>query len=118
MHNQNVRRRKVNSLQAVFISLAAGTAGLAGPAFATHAFNTDTPYASRGACEAATAKFDNEDREWLGAAFPELDLSDGEVRSMLQRAWTCEQTPDGAWYITDHRIEVLDSDWWQRRLPE
>ena len=95
-------------------SLTAGTVLIASPAFADHAFNTDTPYASRGACEAANADFDNGDREWLSEA---AGLSDGEIRSMLKRAWTCELGSDGQYYITDHRIEVLGSEWWQRRLP-
>ena len=95
------------------VSLAAGTVLIASPAFADHVFNTDTPYASRGACEAATAGFDNGDREWLSEA---AGLSDGEIRSMLQRAWTCEPGSDGNYYITDHRIEVLGGDWWERRI--
>lgn len=96
----------------LIIAAAAGTLALAGPAYADHVFD-DTPYPSRGACEAANAALDNIDREWLSEA---AGLTDGEVRSMLQRAWTCERAEDGQWYITDHRIEVLGSDWWQRRL--
>jgi hypothetical protein len=101
------------TLAPVLLALAAGT--IASPAFADHAFNTDTPYVSRGACEAADADFDNGDREWLSEA---AGLSDGAIRSMLQRAWQCELGSDGQWYITDHRFEVLSSDWWLRRLPE
>ena len=97
----------------LLFSLTAAAMAIPRPAFADHAFNTDIPYASRGACEAANADFDNGDREWLSAA---SGLSDGEIRSMLQRAWRCEPGSDGQWYITDHRIEVLSSDWWQRRV--
>ena len=98
-----------------FLVLAtAGTLAFGSPAYADHAFNTDIPYPSRGECEAANADFDNGDREWLSEA---VGLSDGEIRSMLKRAWRCEVASDGQWYITDHRIEVLSSEWWQRRLP-
>ena len=110
-----LRRKYVdNRLIVLLASLAAGTIVFASPALADHAFNTETPYVSRGACEAANADFDNGDREWLSEA---AGLSDGEIRSMLKRAWTCELGPDGQFYITDHRIEVLGSEWWQRRLP-
>jgi hypothetical protein len=45
------------------------------------------------------------------------EQSKGEVRSFLNRAFTCEQSgSDGQWYITDHRQEVLDSEWMQRRM--
>jgi hypothetical protein len=110
------RHKTIDNLKTgILVSLAAGTVFAASPAFADHAFNLDTPYASRGACEAANADFDNGDREWLSEA---AGLSDGEIRSMLKRAWRCELSPDGQWYITDHRIEVLGSDWWLRRLPQ
>ncbi len=103
-----------SNLRKLLIALAAGTAVVASPASADHVFDTDTPYTNRGACEAANAELDNGDREWLSEA---TGLSDGEIRSMLKRAWRCELRPDGQWYITDHRVEVLSSDWWQRRLP-
>lgn len=103
------------SMSKLLILVAAGFVIVGSPAYADHAFNTDTPYSSRGACEAANADFDNGDREWLSEA---AGLSDGEIRSMLQRAWRCELAGDGQWYITDHRIEVLGSDWWLRRLPQ
>jgi hypothetical protein len=109
------RRKTVDNLKTrLLVPLAAGAVFTTSPALADHVFHQDTPYPSRGACEAANADLDNEDREWLSEA---AGLSDGEVRSMLQRAWRCERAADGQWYITDHRIEVLGSDWWQRRLP-
>lgn len=41
----------------------------------------------------------------------------GELRSFLNRAFTCELNEgDGQWYIKDHRLEVLGSEWFQRRL--
>ena len=106
---------RMNSLNAGLLFLGAAVVAIPSPALADHAFNLDTPYSNRGSCESANAEFDNGDREWLSEA---AGLSDGEIRSMLQRAWRCERASDGQWYITDHRIEVLSSDWWLRRLPE
>jgi hypothetical protein len=114
MRIQNSRKFADNLMKLLLALGVGGTALVASPALADHAFNTDTPYASRGACEAANANFDNGDREWLSEV---AGLSDGEIRSMLKRAWTCELGSDGKFYIVDHRIEVLGSEWWQRRLP-
>src|SRR5262245_59364683 len=97
----------------LLIPLAVGTVAIGSPALADHVFNTEIPFGSRGACEAEAAELDNGDREWLSEA---SGLSDGEIRSMLQRAWTCERGSDEQWYITDHRFEVLGSEWWLRRL--
>lgn len=113
MRPENSRNCADNLMKRLVLAVA-GTALIASPALADHAFNTDTPYLSRGACESANADFDNGDREWLSEA---AGLSDGEIRSMLKRAWRCELGSDGNFYITDHRIEVLGSEWWQRRLP-
>ncbi len=84
------------------------------PASATHVQYLDTPFPTRGACEAQRASLSNDD-DFLLYAFPELFSSEGEVRSFLNRAFKCEQRGSD-WYITDHRSEVIDSDWFQRRL--
>jgi hypothetical protein len=78
------------------------------------AHETDAAYATRGACEAASAEMSNSDRYWLADTFPNVFSSDGEVMSFLARAWTCDRN-DGQYYITDHRAEVLGSEWFQRR---
>ncbi|MFL6762458.1 MAG: hypothetical protein ACJ8FN_07095 [Sphingomicrobium sp.] len=86
-------------------------------AVAHHAENLDVPFPTRGGCEAENSALSNEDG-WLLDAFPSLFSSEGEVRSFLNRAFTCERNQsDGNFYITDHRVEVLGSDWFQRRLP-
>ena len=92
---------------------AVGAFVAATPAAANHAFHLNDPFASRGACEAETSALSNDD-DWLLTAFPQLFSSEGEVRSFLNRAFKCEQRGD-EWYITDHRSEVLGSDWFQRR---
>lgn len=85
------------------------------PAAANHIFHTNDPFASRGACEAERAALSNED-DFLLDAFPDLFSSAGEVRSFLNRAFTCELNDSGSnWYIRDHRSEVLQSEWFQRR---
>jgi len=113
MRIQNISRGKVGNLRKLLMAIGAGTIGLAGPAFADHIFYIDIPFDSRGECEAQTAELDNGDREWLSEA---NGLSDGEIRSMLKRAWTCEIGADGQWYIIDHRVEILSGEWWQRRI--
>lgn len=96
--------------------LGLGALLVASPAAANHIFNLDTPFASRGECEAETASLDNEDADSLVDRFPGLFSTTGEARSFIGRAFTCELNDgDGQWYITDHRQQVLDSDWFQRR---
>jgi len=98
--------------------ICAALAALVGSsaAVASHVDYTDTPFPSRGACEARTADLSSDDREFLQIAFPDLFSSDGEVESFLTRAFSCELNPsDGQWYITNHIEEVLGSDWFQRR---
>jgi len=95
--------------------IAVAAVAMASPAAADHVFHLDIPFASRGACEAERNSLSNDD-DFLLDAFPDVFSSAGEVRSFLSRAFTCEVRPDGQWYITDHRVEVLDSDWFQRRL--
>ena len=95
-------------------ALAVGTLVVVSPAAAYHIRYLDTPFPSRGACETQRASLSNDD-DFLLDAFPQLFSSEGEVRSFLNRAFTCEQRGSD-WYITDHRSEVIDSDWFQRRL--
>ena len=97
------------------ILMLAGTLVIAGPAVAHHAEHLNDPFATRGACEAERSGLSNDD-DWLIDAFPDLFSSAGEVRSFLNRAFTCElNSSDGNFYITDHRVEVLNSDWFARR---
>ena len=85
------------------------------PASANHLVNLGTPYASRGQCEAEVAHFNGDDAEMIMERFPELFDSLGDVMSMFTRAFPCTQGPDGAWYIEDHRYEVIATDWFQRK---
>ena len=88
---------------------------LAAPAAAAHLDNLDTPYPTRGACESAVAGFNSDVREQLLDQFPTFFSNEGEVSSFLTRAFPCELEGDGNWYIQDHRLEVLTSDWYQHR---
>lgn len=87
----------------------------ASPATANHIF-TPTPFASYGECQSADARLSNEDAERQLPLRPDLFSSLGEARSFMTRAFTCEYDPDDdSWYRTDHRREVIASDWFQRR---
>ena len=100
------------------ISLLAGMAVLvvSTNAPAHHLDNLDTPYPSRGACEAAVADFNSDDRDMLLERFPNFFSSNGEVASFLTRAFPCEQSDaDGQWYIQNRLAETLSSDWYLRR---
>lgn len=80
------------------------------------AHNTQTAYTTRGACEAANASMSNDERDWLVETFPQFFDTPGEASSFLARAWTCDRNAsDGQSYITDHRLEVLGSKWFQQR---
>ena len=83
-----------------------------GTAAAAH--DTETPYASRGACEAASAATSKDEQDFL-LGFPEFFSTTGEVASFLTRAWTCDRAGDGQYYIVDHVEEVLNSDWFAQR---
>ena len=97
-------------------TLALVALAIANPAAANHIFNPG-PYESRGDCEAESAALSNDDRDQLLERFPQLFSSEGEVASFLSRAFTCDLNPDdGKWYITDRRQDVINSDWFQRRL--
>lgn len=98
------------------ITAAVGLAFLSTPALADHVYNLDEPHASRGACEARMAELAKHDRKWLAASFPHLFSGVGDSSSFLTRAFECGyDDEDGAWYIGDHRMEVMQSDWWTRR---
>jgi hypothetical protein len=98
------------------LSIAFGALLIATPALAGQLDNLDTPYASRGECESANAGFSNEVRDSLLQDFPNFFDSEGDVASFLTRAFTCELSEsDGQWYIHDHRFDVINSDWYQRR---
>lgn len=101
------------------IMLLAGIAALAGaaPASAQHLDNLDTPYPTRGACESAMASFNDDVRDMLVVQFPFLFGTEGEAASFITKAFTCDPSADGSHYsITDRRLEVITSDWFQRRL--
>ena len=96
--------------------LAASALVLAAPAGANHIF-TPTPFASYGECESENARLSNDDAENQLALRPDRFSSLGEARSFMTRAFSCEYDPeDDAWYLPDHRREVLNSDWFLRRL--
>jgi hypothetical protein len=83
---------------------------------AAAAHDTNTPFPSRGACEAASASMSNDEKDWLVATFPEFFDTTGEAASFLTRAWTCDRNgSDGQYYITDHIEQVLGSQWFQQR---
>ena len=94
--------------------LAVGALMVGSPAAAHHIEYLNTPFASQGQCEAQRASLSNE-VDFLLDDFPQLFSSEGEVRSFLNRAFSCELRSD-EWYITDHRSEVIASEWFQRRL--
>ena len=103
-------------MRKLLIMAIVGTMGTASPVFAHHAEHLDIPYDSRGECEAVIATLRNDDREFLMQIGPQYFSTAGDVNSFLSRAFSCELSDlDGAWYITDHRLEVLDSDWFLRR---
>lgn len=95
------------------IALAATLA--ASPAAANHIF-TPTAFPTRGECESENARLSNDDAERQFPLRPDLFSSLGEARSFLTRAFTCEyDAQDDAWYLTDHRRDVIASEWFQRR---
>lgn len=103
-------------MKAVLVALGVAMAFAAAPAAANHVFNLDTPYASRGACESAMADYSKTDRKTLPERFPNFFSGVGDSSSFLTRAFSCELNPsDGQYYISDHRLEVLQSDWFNRR---
>lgn len=77
--------------------------------------DTETAYATRGACESASAAMSNAEQDWLVETFPDLFDTPGEASSFLTRAWTCDRGDDGAYRITDHIEEILGSRWFDQR---
>ncbi len=103
-------------MRSITAALAMGTLALAMPAMAHHIDNLDTPYASRGACQSAVAELSAEDREMLLERFPNFFSRNGDVASFLNRAFTCDYNPgEQAWFITDRRVEILNSEWFLRK---
>jgi hypothetical protein len=97
-------------------TLAVGALMVAAPATAHHLDYLDVPFAIRGDCEVQLQQLSNDD-DFLLDQFPQFFSTPGEVRSFLNRAFKCELNgADGQWYIVDHRLEVLQSEWLQRRL--
>lgn len=98
------------------LALALSAAAIGTPALAGHLNNLDTPYHSRGACEAAVARLSAEDRSVLLERFPNFFHRNGDVASFLTRAFTCNyDSVEDAWFITDRRGEVLSSEWFLRK---
>jgi len=94
-------------------------AGMAvgGPASASRTVHPG-PYSSRGDCEAHSAALGNDDRESLLDRFPQFFSTTSEVSAFLTRAFRCERAAaDRQWYIRDHRLDVINSEWFQRRAP-
>jgi len=80
------------------------------------AHDTTTPFSSRGACESASARMSNAEKDWLVATFPDLFDTTGEAASFLTKAWTCDlNASDGNYYITDHIEQILGSRWFEQR---
>jgi len=103
-------------MKSVSILAAVAAATIASPGVAHHADHLGIPYPTRGACEAESAQLRNGDREFLLDLAPQYFQTVGDVNSFLSRAFTCDlDNADGQWYFTDHRVEVLDSDWFLRR---
>lgn len=98
----------------IAVALIAATAST--PALANHIGNLDTPFPSRGGCEAFVAQQSAEDRGMLLNQFPNFFQRGGDVASFLTRAFTCDyDANEGAWFITDRRIEILNSEWFLRK---
>ena len=96
------------------IGLATAVLVISGSAAANHYLNPG-PYASRGDCEVEKQEQSNADMNSLLERFPNLFSSRGEVRSFLNRAFTCESADGVQWYLVDHRPEILGSEWFLRR---
>ena len=99
------------TMVAALALIAAGS-----PAMAGNLDNLDTPYPTRGACENSVTRANGEVREGLLDTFPQFFNRMGDVASFLTRAFTCDyDSVVDAWFIRDHRGEVLFSDWYQRK---
>ena len=96
------------------VILALGLLMAATPAAANHIF-TPSAFATYGECESENARLSNDDAERQFPLRPDHFSSMGEARSFMTRAFSCEYDPDDdSWYLTDHRLEVINSEWFQR----
>jgi hypothetical protein len=104
-------------MKKLIIAAVLSTQFVATPAPAHHVDHLGIPYDSRGECEAESARLRNDDREFLMEVIaPDIFVTPGDVNAFLSRAFSCDLNEgDGQWYIGDHRVEVLDSEWFQRR---
>lgn len=103
-------------MKSIRIAILVGSLALASPALADHPGNLGIPYASRGECESVMAGLAADDHFWLTEAFPWYFETTGDAASFLTRAFSCDRNEsDGQWYFSDHRVEVLESDWFLRR---
>lgn len=85
------------------------------PSGANHIYTPD-PFPSYGECQSENARLSNDDAERQFELRPDLFSSMGEARSFMTRAFSCElNAEDGNWYLVDHRRDVIESDWFQRR---
>jgi hypothetical protein len=105
-----------DAMKKILLAAAFAAVSTGSPVAAHHVDHLNDAFASRGACEVEKNALSNTD-DWLMDAFPDIFSSEGEVRSFLNRAFPCELNPtDGQWYMIDKRLEVLSSDWMQRRM--
>jgi hypothetical protein len=94
------------------VILALGALVTASPATANHIFSPRELWQVR----ISNARLSNEDAERQFPLQPDLFSSMGEARSFMTRAFSSEYDPDDdSWYRSDHRGEVIASDWFQRR---
>src|SRR5574338_1216744 len=105
------RGLKEDGMKTLGLLVACGTAAL-GTAAIAH--DTATGFSSRGDCEAASASMSNAEQDWLLETFPEFFDTPGEASSFLTKAWTCDLSGNGQYYIADHIEEILGSRWFDR----
>lgn len=104
------------SIAAAVATVMTGALFAGTPALAHHVEYLDVPFDSRGECEAMSARLSAGDKDYLQEIGPQYFGTAGDVESFLTRAFSCELSEsDGEWYITDHRLEVLESDWFAQR---
>jgi len=82
---------------------------------AAAAHDPTVPYASRGACESASAQLSQDDWDHVMQVAMGYFSTRGEVASFLTRQFACELGDDGRWYIADHRLDVMNSGWFDKR---
>lgn len=103
-------------MKRLLIFTGAAAAALSSPTFAHHVEYEDIAFATRGACESFNARLSAGDREFLQLVFPQYFSTAGDVESFLAHAWSCARDPDdGQWYLDNHIVDTLNSDWFQRK---